>query len=103
LAAPRQGDGGSIPTKKTLPAFTTDAAARDFVDTANFSDYNPSGGRAAQLRLAAESVCASLRVPKPLLDTLKECAELRGTPYTHFIRRLIEREISQTRKPFPPG
>jgi predicted DNA binding CopG/RHH family protein len=36
-----------------------------------------------------------MRMPKPLLDAVKERAKLRGIPYTRFIREILEREISR--------
>jgi len=42
--------------KKRLPDFATDEAARDFVDTTNLADYDLSGGRLVQLKLAPKSL-----------------------------------------------
>jgi predicted DNA binding CopG/RHH family protein len=39
-----------------------------------------------------------MRMPKPLLDAVKERAKLRGIPYTRFIREVLEREISRPAK-----
>ena len=39
-----------------------------------------------------------LRLPRPLLDAVKERAKLRGIPYTRFIREVLEREISRPDK-----
>ena len=86
---------------KTIPAFRTDQEAQDFVDSADLSDYDLSGGRPVQFEFEAKSAHINMRVPKPLLDAVKERAKLRGIPYTRFIRQLIEREISVPGKPLP--
>jgi len=39
-----------------------------------------------------------MRIPKPLLDAVKEHARIRGIPYTRFIRQLMEREVSDPGK-----
>ncbi len=39
-----------------------------------------------------------MRVPRPLLDAVKDRAKSRGIPYTRYIRELMERDISD-RKP----
>jgi predicted DNA binding CopG/RHH family protein len=36
-----------------------------------------------------------MRMPKPLLDAVKERAKRRGIPYTRFIREVLEREIAR--------
>ena len=40
-----------------------------------------------------------MRVPKPLLDAVKERARGRGVPYARLIRDLMEREIARPEKP----
>ena len=85
--------------KKKIPSFETDKQAQDFVDTANLAEYNLSGGTPIQFEFEAKSAHVNMRVPKPLLDAVKERARVRGIPYTRFIRQLMEREVSQLGKP----
>ena len=40
----------------------------------------------------------NMRVPKPLLEALKERASHRGIPYTRFIREIMEREIFRPKR-----
>jgi predicted DNA binding CopG/RHH family protein len=84
--------------KKKIPTFNTDKEARDFVDTANLTEYDLSGGTQVQFEFEAKSAHINMRVPKPLLDAVKERARMRGIPYTRFIRQLIEREVSRADK-----
>jgi predicted DNA binding CopG/RHH family protein len=85
--------------KKKIPTFESDQAAQDFVDTANLADYDLSGGTPVQFEFEPKSAHINMRVPKPLLDAVKERAKRRGIPYTRFIRQLIEREVSHPANP----
>jgi len=85
--------------KKKIPTFESDKEAQDFVDTANLVDYDLSGGTAVQFEFEAKAAHINMRVPKPLLDAVKERAKVRGIPYTRFIRQLMEREVSHPGKP----
>lgn len=80
--------------KKKIPTFQTDKEAQDFVDTADLTEYDLSGGRPIQFEFEPKSAHLNMRVPKALLDAVKQRAKLRGIPYTRFIRQLMEREIS---------
>jgi len=85
--------------KKRIPTFSTDRQAQDFVDTADLTQYDMSGGTPVQFEFEPKSAHVNMRVPKPLLDAVKERARLRGIPYTRFIRQLMEREVSDRGKP----
>jgi predicted DNA binding CopG/RHH family protein len=80
--------------KKKIPAFKTDQQAQDFVDTTSLTEYDFSGGIPIQFEFEAKAAHINMRVPRPLLDAVKERARVRGIPYTRFIRQLIEREVS---------
>jgi predicted DNA binding CopG/RHH family protein len=82
--------------KKKIPTFETDKEAQDFVDTADLTEYDLSGGTPVQFEFEPKSAHVNMRVPKPLLDAVKERAKVRGIPYTRFIRQLMEREIAQS-------
>ncbi|MGH8101492.1 MAG: CopG family antitoxin [Chthoniobacterales bacterium] len=85
--------------KKKIPTFNTDKDAQDFVDTADLTQYDLSGGMPVQFEFEPKSANLNMRVPKPLLDAVKERARVRGIPYTRFIRQLMEREVSDRGKP----
>lgn len=84
--------------KKKIPTFSSDKEAQDFVDTADLSDYDLSGGTPVQFEFEPKSAHINMRVPKPLLDAVKERARVRGMPYTRFIRQLIEQAVSHPGK-----
>jgi len=85
--------------KKPIPTFKTDKQAQHFVDTADPTQYDLSGGTPVQFEFEAKSAHINMRVPKPLLDAVKERAKVRGIPYTRFIRQLMEREVCHPARP----
>lgn len=80
--------------KKKIPAFKSDKEAQDFVAAADLTEYDLSGGMPVQFEFEPKSANLNMRIPKPLLDAVKERAKVRGIPYTRFIRQLMEREVS---------
>ncbi len=84
---------------KPFPRFDTDEEAERFVETADLSEYDFSGFRPMRFEFEPKAAQLNMRVPRSLLDALKERARQRGIPYTRFIRELMEREISRPDKP----
>ncbi len=85
--------------REKIPTFRTDKEAQDFVDTADLTQYDLSAGTPVQFEFEAKAAHINMRVPKPLLDAVKDRAKMRGIPYTRLIRQLIEREVSLPSKP----
>jgi predicted DNA binding CopG/RHH family protein len=79
---------------RKIPRLTTDEEAEAFLDQ-DLSDLDFSQFKPAHFEFEKKSERVNMRVPKPLLDALKERARHRGIPYTRFIRELMEREISR--------
>lgn len=86
------------PPKKKLPSFKTDAEAERFVDTADLSEYDLSGGGPVQFEFHRKNAQISMRVPDALLASVKEHAKRRGIPYQRFIREALERAVAPPRK-----
>lgn len=86
------------PPKKKPPSFRTDAEAERFVDTADLSEYDLSGGRPVQFEFQRKNTQINMRVPGALLASVKERARQRGIPYQRFIREALERAVAPTRK-----
>ena len=84
---------------KPFPRFATDEEAERFVETADLSEYDFSGFRPMRFEFEPKAAQLNMRVPRSLLDALKERARHRGIPYTRFIRELMEREISRPEQP----
>ena len=80
--------------RRRVPRLTTDEEAEAFLDQ-DLSDLDFSQLEPPLFAFEKKSERIDMRVPKPLLDALKERASHRGIPYTRFIRELMEREISR--------
>ena len=80
---------------KPFPRFDTDEDAERFVAEADLSDYDFSGFRPARFEFEPKSAQITMRVPKALLDAVKDRARKRGIPYTRLIREMIENEMAK--------
>ncbi len=85
--------------EKKWPVLKTDEEAERFVAEADLTEYDFSEMVPMRFEIEKKSDRVNMRVPKPLLDAVKERAQRRGIPYTRFIRELMEREISRPEKP----
>jgi predicted DNA binding CopG/RHH family protein len=81
--------------KKKIPRFETDEQAAEFLETADLSEYDLSGFAPARFEFDRKSAQVNVRVPKALLDAVKDRAKARGIPYTRYIRQLMERDIAR--------
>ena len=81
--------------KKPIPTFNSDEEAERFVDTADLSEYDLSGGQFVQFELKRKDKSVSLRLPEQLLDQVRNRAKAAGMPYQRFMRLAIERALSQ--------
>jgi predicted DNA binding CopG/RHH family protein len=84
--------------KKKIPIFESDEEAERFVETADLSEYDLSHFGPVRFEFQAKAAQVNMRMPKPLLDAVKERAKLRGIPHTRLIREVLEREISRPTK-----
>jgi predicted DNA binding CopG/RHH family protein len=76
--------------KKPIPTFKTDNEAEDFVEKADLSDYDLSGGQVVRFEMRPKDKALSLRLPEQLLDAVRGAARRQGVPYQRFIRMAIE-------------
>lgn len=84
--------------KKKIPTFKTDAAAERFVDKADLTKYDLSGLQPVRFEFERKTAQLNMRLPKPLLDAVKNRAKQRGIPYTRFLRELIEQGLAPSRR-----
>ena len=84
--------------RKKIPTFKTDEEAERFVDTADLSKYDLSGLRPVKFEFEKKSAQLNMRVPKALLEAVKQQAAVRGIPYTRFIREAVESALSRPEK-----
>lgn len=81
--------------KKKIPIFQSDEDAERFVETADLTDYDLSHFKPVRFEFEPKAAQLNMRLPKPLLDAVKERARMRGIPYTRLIREMLEREVSR--------
>jgi predicted DNA binding CopG/RHH family protein len=78
--------------KKKVPRLKTDRQAEAFLaqdlSGLDFSQFKPE-----KFEFEKKDDQINMRVPKPLLATVKARAKARGIPYTRFIRETLERAI----------
>ena len=86
--------------KRKLPELRTDEEAEDFVATADLTEYDLSDLRPFQFEFGPKSERVNMRLPKPLLDAVKDRASREGLPYQRFIRQVLETAVQQ---PAAPG
>jgi predicted DNA binding CopG/RHH family protein len=79
--------------KKKIPTFKTDAEAETFVDTANLTEYDLSGGKPVRFEFEKKDGRVNMRLPETLLDAVRKSAKKRGIPYQRFIREALEHAV----------
>jgi predicted DNA binding CopG/RHH family protein len=84
--------------KKPIPVFETDEEAEAFIATANLSNYDLSGGQIVRFELKPKGQAVSLRLPKQLLEAVRERAKSAGMPHQRFIRLALEKALLDTSK-----
>ena len=83
---------------KPLPEFKSDEAAEQFVNNADLSEYNLSGGETVRFEFEKKSARVNMRLPESLLEAVKKRAKRRGIPYQRFIRETLEKAVAQEQK-----
>jgi predicted DNA binding CopG/RHH family protein len=77
--------------QKKLPTFESDRAAERFVESADLSEYDLSGGQFVRFEMKPKNASVNLRLPKALLDALRKRAGELGIAYQRLIRLGIKR------------
>lgn len=81
--------------KKKFPLFRTDEEAERFVATADLGEYDFSQFKPVKFEFEKKTAQINMRVPKSLLDAVKERARAQGIPYTRFVREAMEMALTQ--------
>ena len=76
--------------KKKLPKLKSDKEAEAFVAKADLTEYDLSDMRSVRFEFQPKSERVNMRLPKPLLQAVKESAAKAGVPYQRFIRQALE-------------
>jgi predicted DNA binding CopG/RHH family protein len=79
--------------KRKVPRMTTDAEAEAFL-AQDLSDLDFAQFKPMHFEFEPKAAQLNMRVPRSLLDAVKERARARGIPYTRFIRQLMEQAVA---------
>ena len=69
--------------------------AEEFVDTADLTEYDLSGGKFVRFEMKPKDKSVNLRPPGQLLDAVRKRAKRAGIPYQRFIRLALERAVGE--------
>ena len=84
--------------KRKVPEFASDAAAAKFLEQ-DLSDLGFAAFLPVRFEFEKKTAQLNMRLPKPLLDAVKERATQRGIPYTRFIREAVESALARPASP----
>lgn len=77
-----------------MPTLANDAAAEQFVATADLSQFNLSDFKPMRFEIEPKEAALNMRLPQNLLDALKLKAKSKGIPYTRYVRMLLESDMA---------
>jgi predicted DNA binding CopG/RHH family protein len=80
---------------KPFPVLKSDDEAERFVETADLSEYDFSQFKRVQFEFEKKDARLNMRLPQPLMDSLKARAQARGMPYQRLIREVLEAALSR--------
>lgn len=85
--------------KKPFPVFHSDEEAEHFVDTADLSEYDFSGGRFVQYEFKKKDAALNMKLPADLAQAGKAKAKAMGMPFSRYMRMLLEADIKREKMP----
>jgi predicted DNA binding CopG/RHH family protein len=81
--------------KKKLPMLASDEEAEAFVAGADLTEFDLSGMRVVRFEFQPKDERVNMRLPRPLLEAVREQAANAGMPYQRFIRQALEAAVLQ--------
>jgi len=78
---------------KKLPTFKSDREAERFIDKADLSQFDLSGGEFVRFELKPKDTSVNLRLPGELLEAVRKRAKRAGLPYQRFISMALEEAL----------
>ena len=67
---------------------------KHFVDTADLTDYDLTGGQIVHFELKRKDKTVNLRLPETLLNAVRDRAAKEDIPYQRFIRLALEKALA---------
>lgn len=83
---------------RSVPTMTTDEEAEAFLDQ-DLSDLDFTAFRPLTWEAEPKTARVNMRLPQPLIDTIKARAAERGIPYQRLIREAIEYAVRRQPPP----
>jgi len=83
--------------KKAIPEFSSEAAEREFWavhDSTEYIDWS-NAGRTVFPNLKPTMKTISLRLPEPMLNSLKVLANERDVPYQSLLKMFLKERLDQ--------
>lgn len=80
---------------KQMPSLQSDAAAEEFVEKADLSEYDLSGFKPMRFEIEPKAAALNMRIPVGLLEAVKAKARAKGIPYTRYVRMLLEADVEK--------
>jgi len=80
---------------RKVPEFKTDEEAEAFLEQ-DLSDLDFSQFKPMRFEIVKKDVTLNMRLPAPLLASIKSRAAKRGIPYSRYIRAVLEEDIART-------
>lgn len=84
--------------KKKLPKLKSDKEAEDFVVKSDLTQFDLSDMRVMRFEFQAKDERVNMRLPKTLLEAVKESAAAEGMPYQRFIRQALEAAVQRRKR-----
>lgn len=78
---------------RKVPRLRTDEEAEAFL-MQDLSDLDLSQFKRHHFEFEKKEAQVNMRVPRALLDSVKDKAKARGIPYTRYIRMLMEQDVA---------
>jgi predicted DNA binding CopG/RHH family protein len=79
--------------EKTIAETGKRCSAEAFVANADLANHDLSAMRMVQFEFQPKSERVNMRLPRPLLDAVKQTAAEAGVPYQRFIRQVLENAV----------
>lgn len=80
---------------KAMPSLDSDAAAEEFLATADLTKFDLLGFKPMRFEIEPKSAALNMRLPASLLEALKAKAKAQGVPYTRYVRMLLETDVAR--------
>lgn len=83
----------SSPSPKSFPNLISNKEAEDFVASSDLTQFDWSDMKPVKFEFQPKDTSVNLRLPKALLDAVRNRAQADGMPYQRYIRLALEQSL----------